>query len=207
MATGSGRRSSRMTATQARAARRARRRARRRALRFGAFFVVGTVALLFILALFAPGLPISIGGGAPSGPGIKIQDQGRTHITPSDDHAPYNSSPPTSGPHYAQPLAPARWGVYDEPLPEEVLIHNLEHGGIGIQYNCPEGCQELVEQLRGMRDLASKIIMSPYPDMETTIALTAWTFIDAFDEFDEERIRAFISAHLNSQNAPEPQAP
>ena len=39
--------------------------------------------------------------------------------------------------------------------------------------------------------------------MPNKIALTAWTFIDAFDEFDEDRIKDFIKAHESSPNAPE----
>ena len=46
--------------------------------------------------------------------------------------------------------------------------------------------------------------MSPYPGMETTIALTAWTYVDRLDGFDEERIVAFIEAHESSPTAPEP---
>src|SRR3989344_5078 len=46
-------------------------------------------------------------------------------------HEAYNSNPPTSGPHYEQP---SRWGVSQAELPDEQLIHNLEHGGIWISY-------------------------------------------------------------------------
>ena len=45
--------------------------------------------------------------------------------------------------------------------------------------------------------------MSPYPDMETRIALTAWTFLDKFEDFDEARISEFISSHESSPNSPE----
>ena len=49
--------------------------------------------------------------------------------------------------------------------------------------------------------------MSPYPDMGTRIALTAWTFIDKFDLFDEARISEFIGSHESSPNAPEANVP
>ena len=39
--------------------------------------------------------------------------------------------------------------------------------------------------------------------MDMRIALTAWTFLEAFDEYDDERIRAFVNAHMNSPTAPE----
>jgi hypothetical protein len=40
--------------------------------------------------------------------------------------------------------------------------------------------------------------------MDTRIALVAWNFLDQFEEFDEARIVAFLRAHVNSPNAPEP---
>ena len=43
----------------------------------------------------------------------------------------WNSSPPTSGPHYGQT---AVWGSYDEEVPLVQTVHNLEHGGVVIHY-------------------------------------------------------------------------
>ncbi len=200
------RRQGRPTPTQARAARRARRQRKRRLTRFAGLAAIATIALLFIAALFIPGLQglFTVPVSAPDGPGERFPDQGTTHIASNEGHPPYNSVPGTSGWHYDYPDGgPARWDVYKEPLADEVLIHNLEHGGIGIHYNCPDGCDELVAQLEGFYQRGEEIIVSPYPDMDTRIALTAWTFLDAFDEFDQERVEAFISAHHNSPNAPE----
>ena len=39
------------------------------------------------------------------------------------------------------------------------------------------------------------VILAPYPTMKSRIALTAWTRIDAFDEFDEKRIVRFVKAY------------
>src|SRR3989338_5338229 len=64
-------------------------------------------------------------------PGEPFPIQGRDHIAVGAQHEPYRSNPPTSGSHYAQP---ADWGVYEQELPDEQLIHNLEHGGIWISY-------------------------------------------------------------------------
>ena len=206
MATEVKRRRERPTPTQARAARRERRQRKRRFKRFAAFAAVGIVAVLFIAALFVPGLQgiISPPVNAPDGPGERFPDQGAAHIKSGEGHPPYNSVPGTSGWHYDYPDGgPARWGVYQEPLADEVLIHNLEHGGIGIHYDCPDGCDDLAEQLEGFFQTGLEIIVSPYPEMDSRIAVTAWTFRDGFDEFDRERIEAFIDSHLNSPNAPE----
>ncbi len=212
MAAGIGRTKRKLTPTQARAARRARRQKRKRLLRWGGLSLLGIVSLAFIVGLFAGGLPIAgrgSGGGTPEGPGQRIEDAGRSHISIGQVHDTYTSVPATSGPHYSGSSAPTTWGVHDQFVQDEVRVHNLEHGGIGIHYNCPEGCPELVEQLtaimdRAERDEGLKVLMSPYPDMATRIALTAWTFLDAFDVFDEDRVIEFIQAHESSANAPEP---
>ena len=143
----------------------------------------------------------------PSFPGQRIAGQGGEHISAGQDHPPYNTVPATSGPHYTRPYAPAPWDIYDQVLPDEVLVHNLEHGGIGVSYNCPDGCDELVKELGDIVSTAVsgglKVIMAPYPGMDTRIALTAWNFIDKFDQLDKNRVQDFITAHESSPNAPE----
>jgi len=125
-------------------------------------------------------------------PGIKMPDQGNRHLaTANDQHEPYNSEPPTSGPHLGY-IAP--WGVHTRPIPRELQVHNLEDGGVLVQYNCE--CPDLVEKLTAIvRKYDKFVILAPYPDMKTRIALTAWTRIDAFTEFDEGRVRRFVEAY------------
>ena len=199
----------RQTPAQIRRARRARRTRRRRLRGYLIGAGVTLVAAALIASLFIPSLPLDtlFSGGAPEGPGVKMTDLGRTHVLPGEKHDSYNSKPATSGWHYDIPLAPARWGIHDEPLEDEILIHNLEHGYVNVHYDCPDGCGDLVASLSALVEegtaRGAKMLMAPYPDMDTRIALTAWTFIDQFDEFDEDRIRDFVSAHENSPTAPE----
>ncbi len=142
---------------------------------------------------------------------VKVEYQGVDHVIPGEEHDRYNSAPATSGWHFGAPVAPARWGIHTIPLPDEVLVHNLEHGYVNVHYNCPDGCDALVTQLSEVVDIATdvgaKVLMSPYPDMATRIALTAWTVIDKFDDFDDVRIIAFIMAHESSPLAPEANVP
>ena len=51
-----------------------------------------------------------------------------------------------------------------------------------------------------------KLLMSPYPDMDSKLALTAWDFILKLDEYDEGLVKEFIDSHESSPNAPEPLA-
>ena len=203
----------RLTPTQARAARRERRQNRRKFTRALIAAAVGGVAILLILGLILPMLG-DLGGSsdkAPDGPGKRIESDGKDHIEEGAEHPPYRTVPAASGWHYPQPLAPVSWGIHTEFIPEEKRIHNLEHGGISIAYNCADpasdSCKQLTDSLTDIvnraREANLKVLMSPYPGMPTTIALTAWTFLDAFDEFDKNRINDFIKAHESSPNAPE----
>jgi len=127
-------------------------------------------------------------------PGISMPDLGNRHIKmPDEPHVPYNSEPPTSGPHLPY-IAP--WGIHTEPIIKELQVHNLEDGGVMVQYNCPSGCADLVAQLRAVvQGFPDHVVLAPYPGMRTRIALTAWTRIDAFDEFDASRISRFIKTY------------
>ena len=90
----------------------------------------------------------------------------------------------------------AQWGIHTDPIPNELQVHNLEDGGVMVQYNCPDACPDLVAQLAGVVErYPSLVILAPYPDMDARIALTAWGRIDTFEEFDEARIVRFIEAY------------
>jgi hypothetical protein len=84
----------------------------------------------------------------------------------------WNTSPPTSGPHYAQP---AVWGAYTEPLLQAQVVHNLEHGGVFIQYG--KGVpQATVDQLTAFYDgHRDGTLLAPLPSLGDKIALGVWT--------------------------------
>lgn len=132
--------------------------------------------------------------------------QGNVHI-PLGTLSPvtYNSTPPTSGPHYENL---AGWGIHDQPVRYEHLIHNLEDGGVVVYYQCPDGCPEMVEELRAiiepMADSGMHVVLAPnvpgnsealHEDMGAPIALTAWRKLLLMDEVDEETIRTFIERY------------
>jgi hypothetical protein len=170
-------------------------------------------AIVFIAALVVTpnfGAQNSGGGGVNTGGHIALDpDDGRGHIegnVPNTDA--YSVIPATSGPHWAgstTPVgvpSPARWGRYDGVLPDEVLIHNLEHGGIGLHYDCAEGCPDIVKALDDIIPRnPSQYIMSPYPGLPSKIAITAWRHHLYLDEVDTEEIRRFIDEYQD--RAPE----
>jgi len=153
-----------------------------------AAIVVLAIVLVAVSQLAAPG------AGVSSGP-RQVVDLGREHIDPNIYHPPYNSTPPTSGWHYPYTV---EWGVHDRPIPDEYQVHNLEHGDVIIHYNCPTPCPDLVAQLTNIaKSYPERVVLAPYPTMRSRIALTAWTWIDEFDRFDQRRIVEFIQKHRN----------
>jgi hypothetical protein len=125
-------------------------------------------------------------------PGTKMPDQGNLHIAAeSSPHETYNSDPPTSGPHLPY-IAP--WGIHTRPISRELQVHNLEDGGVMVQYNCD--CPEVVTRLRDIVNRYERfVILAPYPGMKSRIALTAWTRIETMDQVDDARVRRFVDAY------------
>jgi hypothetical protein len=161
------------------------RSARRR--RLGMLGLAAAVVVAVVVGYFAY-------QASANRPGVEFPDQGNLHIqTESDPHVPYNSDPPTSGPHLPY-LAP--WGIHTTPVARELQVHNLEDGGVVIQYHCPNGCPDLVDKLATIvKGYERQVLLAPYPGLKTRIALTAWTRLDAFDEYDEGRILRFIRVY------------
>ena len=162
------------------------------------------------LSLYLIGLLLLAGAGywaygkwsaTPSGE--FVPSMGNRHISPSQvGLTTYSSNPPTSGPHLSS-IEP--WGIRTRPISKELQVHNLEDGGVIVQYDCPETsqeCRSLVEKLARIVRRYDHAILAPYPKMSHKIALTAWTRIDKFNEFDEERIVRFIDAYIDVDHHP-----
>ena len=76
------------------------------------------------------------------------------------------------------------------------MIQNLEVGGIGFHYYCPEECPEIVSELRDIIPIdSSQYIMSPHSYMPKKIAITAWRHHLLLDNVDIEKIKLFIDEY------------
>ncbi|MBI4306668.1 MAG: DUF3105 domain-containing protein [Chloroflexi bacterium] len=205
-----------MTKGAIRAERRVRSDRRKRRRRMFIYAGAIIVAAAFIASLLVPGGLSSRGNIAHSanrinsgGPVPILPDEGRGHIAAGERWSGYKTKPATSGPHWgtlpvaeAPDGAPVRWGIYDHVIADEALVHNLEHGGISLHYNCPEGCPQLVEQLKAIPSGGvSQFVLSPYPNMDSKIAIVSWRHLLKLEEFDEAKIREFIDAYQD--RAPE----
>lgn len=146
--------------------------------------------------------------------GQAYPQQARTHIQVGEPHEPYNSDPPTSGPH----AAPIEAGFYDTAPADENLVHNLEHGYVVIWYNCAAldeaGCTTLKDQIKAVMERARPVILTtgakkliavPRPTLNGQIALTSWGRLLKLAEFDETQVMAFVNDFRNE--APEASVP
>ncbi|TSC68200.1 MAG: hypothetical protein G01um101472_108 [Parcubacteria group bacterium Gr01-1014_72] len=123
-----------------------------------------------------------------------VEIQSRDHISLGAEHPAYTTNPPTSGPHYGQT---ARRDFYTESVPDEYIIHNLEHGDIWISYH-PRISDEAKEVLK-KKFLLPKVIVTARSANDTDIALVSWGRIDSFnleeEALPEGRIKDFIKRY------------
>lgn len=142
----------------------------------------------------------SVPGDYPYPVQTPLQLTDRSHLAQGVTYDGYTSDPPTSGPHAP---APAPWGISQQVLSKEVPVHNMEHAGAVVWYNCNADpplttgeCATLQNELAAVVTAAlnrgKRVLMTPYPSMEHRIALTTWGFLDTFDEFDAARVESFI---------------
>ena len=140
--------------------------------------------------------------------GESIPILGAQHIPAgSVAHPPYNSNPPTSGWHWPQPAA---WGTYDAELPDEQVIHNLEHGGVWIAYKVATASAGLAtaaatpsqigdDEINKLKEIASrfrKIILAPRSANDSAIAVASWGQLLKLDKLDEGQIVKFIKTNI-----------
>ncbi|HET9243763.1 MAG TPA: DUF3105 domain-containing protein [Gaiella sp.] len=176
--------------------------------------VVGVVAL----AAVAVALAVGVGGGGDGGgdataaleaagctlTSVEALPGSHTVTTPEGTSEEWNTDPPTSGAHYE---VPAIWGSYDQPVNQAQLVHNLEHGGIFVQYgdDAPAATVEQLEQF--VQDHPRGTILAPYPALGSQIALGAWVtespsepekgtgYLAKCPTFDETAFAAFFDAY------------
>ena len=134
-------------------------------------------ALVLALALAGYGVFILIKNSAPkqTDRSVAIPILPASHIPIGATHDPYNSNPPTSGPHYEVPAKP---GFREEPIADEHLVHSLEHGLIWISYN-PRIRKAAKDDLRALA--TPWTVITERATNETDIALAAWGRLDTFD--------------------------
>ncbi len=207
--------------------RREKNKEKKRRKRFFIYFFGGLLAFVFILGLtISPALGSSSNSSKISGGGVNLEgpvdtdkEDKRKEVGIGEPHDGYSIAPPTSGAYWydlERPVpgvgvtSPAPWGKYEEQLPNEILVANLLHGGIGLHYDCSRIdneatsikaggiiCDQLKEQLSDLIPTNQfQFLMTPYSAFdEYPIMITGWRHHLKLMEFDDEKITEFINAY------------
>ena len=189
--------------------------------RLNLWFVALGVAIIVAAAVVGIVLATRSGSAEASGPDGACTRQtfppmGRQHVEKLSSDFRYNSYPPTSGPHYPPgSKAPAVWNLYDTPVDEAALVHNLEHGGVVVQYGAdvPDSTVEEITRWYQDQDTQNGLVVAPiWPSIQATppadagkkIYLTSWTHLMTCPTFDQGAFDNFVDDYRGpSGDAPE----
>jgi hypothetical protein len=131
-------------------------------------------------------------------------DKGVHSITTRDGTSKsWKTDPPTSGAHYPTPVV---YGAYPTEVNQAQLVHNLEHGGIFIQYGRDVPDATLTELRAFYERHTSGTVVAPYPSLGDRVALGAWVsksastpddataYLATCRTFDQAAFEAFFEA-------------
>lgn len=124
--------------------------------------------------------------------------------TVGDQRVAYDQAPPFGGAHDGV-WADCSGIVYDKPVRNENMVHSLEHGAVWLAYHPDEVTGDDLETLEALVDGKPFLMLSPYPNLGTPIALLSWGHRLTIDDPNDERIGQFIEAlRQNQYVTPEP---
>jgi hypothetical protein len=148
----------------------------------GGFAALGVVGLIVAIAIFATAGGGGGGGASDKGVAAALAKDGCTyhvyqahsqqHLSSLNAKPKYNSFPASNGPHY---FNPAPWGNYADPVPQVVAVHNLEHGGMLIEYGnkISKADKDAIDAFYS--ESRNGMLVFPYPALGKRIAFVAWT--------------------------------
>ncbi len=114
------------------------------------------------------------------------KSMGRAHTTDPKTKVTYTQSdPPTSGKHYQ---SPPPLMLYDEPLPQWISLHALEHGNILVQYGDEVSAEDKAELRAAVLKHRSRTLMAPYPKLGKRVVYTAWQRMLSCQGFQEDAL-------------------
>ena len=118
----------------------------------------------------------------------------------------YNSFPPTTGIHYS---SPAKFNLYTVELPQLAIVHNLEHGGIAVQYGRKVPAATVAKIKAWYLGDTNAVLVARLPALGSKIALTAWNappyegsspdpgkgYVATCSRFDAKAFTTFVKQH------------
>ncbi len=118
----------------------------------------------------------------------------------------YAEAPPSGGIHH-----PCwwNWGSFAKEVPAARFVHNLEHGGLVLTYDCKDGCAAEVGQLQAAADAwkasatpetktTREALVTPYAGAAARFVALCWQhrlLLDCVDDSAKQAIAAFALKH------------
>lgn len=167
--------------------------------------VVVGLSILGVLAVVALVVVVILVNIAPKAPAASLKNVQlfpnleQTHVQGTVD---YPMSPPAGGPHNPVWL---NCGIYDQPVPSENAVHDLEHGSVWITYN-PDLPAADIATLKS-RTPSEYAVLSPFPGLDSPMAISAWGATYKFTDPNDPVLDEFITKYWRSADSPEPGAP
>jgi hypothetical protein len=154
-----------------------RRAALRRVVTLLVVLAVAAAAFYFLTRVGKPKLSKETAAAATAAKcsGLTEQpDRGRSHDPPYT----YTDHPATSGSHDPNPAAA---GVYSEALPEEQVVHAMEHGYVVVYYRATgDGAiaDNVLTAIENAAEPEAQVIVAPYEQLPdgVTVAFAAWRY-------------------------------
>jgi hypothetical protein len=177
------------------------------------------VAVLIVIAAAAVGIGFIMSSGddsSASGPTTEGDCTSQSfdalearHVEELPDDYEYNSIPATSGLH--NPTT-AIWNLYDQAVPQINYVHNLEHGGVVIQYGSEVPDADVASLADWYQQDTRGLIVAPLapelqeqdPTLADQIVAVSWTHMLRCGSFDEGQLDSFADNFRGPQgDAPE----
>jgi hypothetical protein len=119
----------------------------------------------------------------------------------AEGEIPYELHPPAGGMH-----AGVWWncGFYDEPIPDENAVHDLEHGAVWLAYS-PDLTAADVQVIHDLARQTDKILAAPYAGLDdgAAVVATAWARQLTLDSVEDPRLQQFAAQYIDGEQAPE----
>lgn len=165
--------------------------------RVALLLAVCTSALVLGLALAAPLIARVAGHERAPVDLSAVQTFEITDRQHTEDDVDYPHTPPAGGAHAPIWLA---CGIYDVPVREESVVHDLEHGTVWITHD-PGMSEADVGVLADQ--LPDNGILSPHEDLSSPVVVTVWGAQLALEGADDERLGLFLEKYGDGHTAPE----
>jgi hypothetical protein len=161
--------------------------------------IVLSIGLIAVLSGYFAGNDTAGITGSTVGPGQAFRDLGDTHLPPGRLQPPYDSNPPTSGPHVFDPVR-----TDGAALNDNQLLTALEQGNVVIVYGTrspPPGLRALAESVMAgpfspsLASTGGAVILARRPGTSGLVGL-AWAHMVQVDSPAEPLLRQFAQFWL-----------